>query len=443
MKRLFAIAGMGLFGLLWLAACGSQGPAGTEVKVHLVAPFGGTGTGRVIYQVADGSWQAALEQAPGVYALTLPAGEKRYGVAVNCLPTGWELATFGYARVFQLTVDDTTDLRVGCTSLSDIAQYSLTEAPIEVESSESGYNRVWLRSAWSAKKVGLGTPKPLTFLTRPRRDLLIVAYDSGSSKYAPRFIKRIKLVRDLDASTPPVCATPCSYALTSADTPAIASVENFSLPAWADQDPWFGVGFVSKKGLVVPHGSDDPDNDPALGTGDHSGGDYYLIPDTEAGDVYWAEASAKDAAGTYRASNVKVLDHDGGDIAFALPTAKFDPSVSDHGLPRFGFSSYGTSGLVGYAFVAEFGDFTEFAVVSPGWLGGRTTYQVPDLSGAPGFAGARPLPGEKVHWQGIAIVANRPLGEILSAEPLPLPHPLPRLPGLELRLASKQGHYTH
>ncbi len=441
MKRWFAIAGMGLFGLLWLAACGSQGPAGTEVKVHLVAPFGGTGTGRVVYQVGDGGWQAAMQKAPGIYAFTLPAGKKRYGVAVNCIPSGMGLWTLGFARVYQLTADEATELNISCTDFVDLSQYAFTEGRIKATAAggETGYDHVWLRTARDNELVGLDHFKTLTFLAEKNRDLLIVAYSDTTTKYAPRFIRRIRFVRDFDASSPPGSL---SFELTAADEPTPANVHSFSMPSWANRNPWFGVGFVSKKDLVVPHGSDNPDENPALGTGDNTGGIYYRIPGTEPGDVYWAEASAKDATGAYRAGNVRVLGHEGEDLAFALPTEQFDPRVEVGALPRFSWSSPSAPDLIGYAFVAQSIGFSEFVLVSTGWLNGKTTYQVPDLSGAPGFQGARPLSGEPVIWEGVAIAANNPLGEILSADPLPVSKPLPRLPGLDLKMASKQGNYV-
>ena len=444
MKRWIMAAGAGLLGLLWLAACGPKGPAGTEVTVHLVAPFGGTGTGRVVYQVGDGGWQVALPKEEGGYAFTVPAGEKRYGVAVNCFPPGTGLATLGFVRVYQLTTDEATELRVGCMGIVDYAQYALTSAQLKATaaSGDRGYNRVWLRSAWSDEQAALGSAETLYFLAEADRDLLLVAYSDTTTKYAPGFIERIRFVRDFDASSPPVCATPCEYELNATDEPAYKEVDGFSLPDWAHDDPWFGVGFVSKNGLVVPHGSNDPDHNPALGTGDDAGGSYQLIPGTEDGDVYWAEASSRDATGTYRAGNVRVLGHEGEDLAFALPAEQFDPSVEEDALPRFSWSGPPAPDLIGYAFVAEFPEFNEFALVSTGWLEDRTEYQVPDLSGAPGFHGARPFEGETLNWEAIAIVANEPLGEILAGEPLPLPNPLPRLPGLDLKMASKKGSYV-
>jgi len=444
MKRWALAVGKGLLALFWLVACGPKGPPGTEVTVHLVAPFGGTGTGRVVYQVGDGNWQAALQKGVGTFVFTVPAGEKRYGVAVNCLPTGMGFATFGFAQVYQLTTAEATEPHVGCMGISDYAQYAFTPAQVQATaaSGETGYNRVWLRSAWSDEKAALGSAKTLYFLAEEDRDLLIVAYSDATTKYAPEFIRRIRFVRNFDASSPPVCATPCNCELTLADAPASALVDPFDLPDWAKQNPWFGVGFASKKGLLVSHGSNDPDDNPALGTGDDAGGRYHLVPGTGPGDVYYAEASAQDASKTYRAGNVKVLSHEGERLQFTLPTEQFDPSVSEKPLPSFSWSGYTGTGLIGYAFVAEFPEFNEFALVSTGWLEGRTEYQVPDLSGAPGFHGARPFKGETVGWEGTAIMANKELCEILAGDPLPLPNPLPRIPGLDLKMASKQGSYV-
>ena len=427
---------------LLLSACGGGGSTGEEVTVSLVVPMGSGGptAAEVVYQAGDGDWQLATQKGFGEYVFTLPPGEKRYGVAVACYPYGLALGSVGWARVYQLTTDEATALKVSCFDLQ-LGDLSFTEVEAEARAKpgDGGYDRAWYYTGIADRQVGFGSGARLEVEAKPDRDLLVVAYDDGTSDWRPDLIRRIRFVRDLDASDPPLPRY--EVELGPEDQPEAVAVSAFTPPTWADGGSSFGVGFVSAQGLMVPHTSGDPNDNPALGAGDAAGGSYYRVPDAGEGDVYYAEATAWDAGGTYFVSQVKILGPEGPEVAFELPQEKFDPGVDGAALPTFNGLDYGGDDLVGYAFFAMFTAFGEEVVVSSGWLGSADSYTLPDLTGVPGFQGAKPLKGEDVLWRATAVMSETPLGEILSGDPLPVPNPAPRTPGVAFGLASKTGLY--
>ena len=447
MKRIGFLTAILLLGTaFWLAACNQQNqePEGTKVTINVVSPYGGGDprTATVVYQVGDGDWRLAAQEDLGVYAFTVPSGETKYGVAVGC-PAAPLDTVYNSVNVYQLTIDEATTIKAPCPNAIGSAITPAESVKAVAAAGDTGYDKVWLHTAWNDEQAPLGNPVTLYFNPKPNRDLLIMAYSDSSTKVAPQFVKRIRFVRDFDASHPPLCpaASPCSFELTSADAPASNTVAGFTAPADASAT-FFGVGFVSKKGLPIPHSSGDPDDNPALGSGDSAGGSYWLVPGTESGDVYYAEASAERNTHVHTMHDSRVIDYEGGNISFSLPTAWFDPSVQENALPTFGNLTYSDPNLIGYAFFFGKSFLREFVVVSKGWLAGSQSYTLPDLSGAPGFAGTKPLPGDRVAWDAIAVMANKTIGEILAADPLPIPSPLPRLPGLEVKTANKRGEYT-
>ncbi|HGY09686.1 MAG TPA: hypothetical protein ENK37_06505 [Oceanithermus profundus] len=447
MKRSYALPALALLSAaLWLGGCNqrNQEPEGTKVTVNVISPYGG-GDPRiatVVYQVGDGDWQMATQEDLGVYSFTVPDGETKYGVAVGC-PAVPLNGIHSSVNVYQLTTDEATAIKAPCPNALGSAITPAESVKAVAAAGDSGYDKVWLHTAWDNRQTSLGNPASLIFSPESNRDLLIVAYSDSSTKVTPQFVERIRFVRDFDASQPPLCpaASPCSFELGSTDAPASNTVAGFTAPADASST-FFGVGFVSKKGLPIPHSSGDPDHNPALGAGDATGGSYWLVPGAESGDVYYAEAVARRNTNVHSMHNSLVFDYAGGDISFSLPAAWFDPSVQENALPTFGNLTYSDPNLIGYAFFFGKSLLREFVVVSKGWLAGSQSYTLPDLSGAPGFAGTKPLPGDRVAWDAIAVMANKTIGEILAADPLPIPSPLPRLPGLEIQTADKSGEYT-
>ena len=447
MKVSSIVAILALLGsALWLGGCNQQNqePEGTKVTVNVISPYGGGNprTATVVYQVGDGNWHLATQEDLGVYSFIVPKGEAKYGVAVGC-PAAPLDSVYNSVNVYQLTTDEATIIKAPCPSAIGSAITPAESVEAVAAAGDTGYDKVWLHTALGERKTTLGNPVPLFFSPEPKRDLLIMAYSDGSTKVTPQFIKRIRFVRDFDASHPPLCpaTSPCSFELARADEPASKTVAGFTAPADASATV-FGVGFVSKKGLPIPHSSGDPDDNPALGSGDSAGGRYWLVPGTEKGDVYYAEASAERNTHVHTIHDSQVIDFEGGDISFSLPTAWFDPSVQENALPTFGNLDYSGPNLIGYAFFFGKSLLREFVVVSKGWLGSSHSYTLPDLSGAPGFAGTKPLPGDQVRWDAIAVMANKTIGEILAADPLPIPSPLPRLPGLDVKTTDKHGDYT-
>jgi len=431
-----------LASLLW-ACGGGGGGAGEKVSVHLTVPLGegGPAVAEVVYQAGDGSWQLAPQTGLGRYAFSLPPGEKRYGVAIACYPYGTALGSVGWVKVYQLTTDEARALKVACFDL-ELGYLEMTELRVRAhaKSGDLGYDRAWYYTAIDQEQGDFSGSVNLTIEAKPDRDLLVVAYADGTSQWHPDLIRRIRFLRDYDASAAPPLSL--DVELGPGDRPASSRVHAFSVPRWADGGSSFGVGFVSAQGLRVPHTSHDPGENPALGAGDAAGGSYLRIPGAGGDDVYYAEAVAWDAGGTHFASQVRILGSSGPEIEFKLPEGRFDPRVDDNALPTFGGLTPSGTNPIAYAFFMGFTGFGMEAVVSPGWLASADRYRFPDLTGVEGFQGSRPRKGEEVHWRATAVMSETPLGEILAGDPLPVPAPVPRAPGLSLQLVSKAGRYT-
>jgi len=430
---LLALLGAALLGL---AGCGPK-ESGTKVTVRLTSPVGGTpATATVVYQVGDGSWALAAQEDYGVYTFVVPPGETRYGVAVNCLPPLTFLGSIGFANVYQLTTDDTTEIQTSCFNLSDLSLAEFRVTPKKDPADPGSYDRAWIHTDFNEDTTSLGSSTDLLAVAGADRDLLAIAYDGS---YDPAQIKRIVLLRDVNVEV----GASVEVTFTAADEPQTQSVGSFTVPADATAS-YFGIGFVSKKGVAVPS-SDSGFDQPQLGSGDRTGGSYAVVPGTTDGDLYFAEATAEKPSGSYmyRLGQIKLFGPDPQDPGFDLPQNWFDPAVQEETYPVFGNLAYTGSNLQGYAFFVSLGGFLEMIYVSKDWLGDATSYTVPDLSEAPDFRGSEPLPGDQIAWSAVAVMANRSFGEFVSARPLPLSwNPVPAIPGLAVQTASKSGQYV-
>ena len=77
-----------------------------------------------------------------------------------------------------------------------------------------------------------------------------------------------------------------------------------------------------------------------------------------------------------------------------------------------------------------------FVGLSAGWLGGQTSYTLPDLSGLSGWNNSWGFPaGGQVPWEVGAVATNRTIQDFVNAELTPVD-------GLEVRIASKSGTVT-
>jgi hypothetical protein len=192
-----------------------------------------------------------------------------------------------------------------------------------------------------------------------------------------------------------------------------------------------------------------------LGYGDTAGGRYALVHGAEADELLVFEALAVSSDGT------RVV----GTLAFRpADTDRFDPGT----LPDPWPSGYAPAPSARPRFSLDRGDAPAgFRVVFPdpgslesgileayvsaAWLGDRRAYEPPDLSGLPGFEGARPLSGEEVSWRVDALFSATPLGTWLASPDwlvwnIPLfDFPLgtqPVVAGGTLRFATARGRFT-
>ncbi len=418
-------------GFLALAAC-HQAPAGMRVAVT-----GGT-LGTLYYQIGDGDWRPMPQAAYGRYAFELPAGENRYGVALLC-KSAWYLSAEGTLQIYQLTTEDATELRLDCGPDAERSLSSVALVVTKAQGDPGNYDRATATLGLDDGFAPLDRPMGLYARPEAGQGLMVWAKD----KTSPYPLLRLRYDPDFDPR-PGRCPydRPCTVELGPGDAVRYQNVAALSAPAWASRGG-FEVGFLAHGWNWVPFV-----NDGGLG-----GGRYVEVPGAVPGDLYLGHASAGDACGTYLVGQSKTFGPQTGTLRFTLPQDKFDPTVSQGALPAFAGLDY-PEAPVAYRFRLSVGargtllhPLHEYILVSPRWLGTASRYAVPDVSGAPGLAGTRPLPGDEISWSAGVLLSEHTLSELLTAERVPpygalYEHARFRVPGFSLRSALKYGHYT-
>ncbi len=419
------------FVLFLLFACNQQ-PAGTHITVL------GATTGAVYYQVGKGEWRLLPREDYGRYGFDLPAGENRYGVVLLCR-SGWYSSTEGTLQIYQLTTDDATELRLDCGPDADRSLSSVALAVSKAQGDPGNYDRATATLGSGHGFAPLGRPMGLYARPEAGQGLMVWAED----KSPPYALLRLRYDPDFDAR-PGRCPydQPCTVELGPSDAVRYQNVAALSAPAWASRGG-FEVGFLAHGWTWFPF----------TDGGGLNGGRYFEVPGVVPGDLYLSRAWAGDASGTHWVGQTKTFGPQTGTLRFTLPQDEFDPTVSQGALPTFAGLDY-PEAPAAYRFRLSVGargtlfhSLYEYILVSPRWLGTSSRYAAPDVSGAPGLAGTRPLPGDEIAWSAAVLLSDRTLSELLTAERVPpygalSEHTHFRVPGFSLRSAVKYGRYT-
>jgi hypothetical protein len=425
MKRWFApFAVLVLGASLWLSGCNQA--QGTEVTVKLLNAWGTPATATVVYQVGDGDWKLAAQKDYGVYSFVVPQGETRYGVSVNCVPSGI-LGTIGFFTTYQLTTDDATEVVFPCLNLSD-QSFSNVSLTWDASAVSGNYFKAFSRldeadSNTSPLSVGtiIGENEPFLFL----------AFSGGNDNYA-----NLEGVRFERFDTAPGLTHDVTF--TAGDAATFGTLSGPATPSGFN-DCEFGSALVIHDGLFA--------GGLAQGSGNPCSGDYLRVPGTSSQDARMLMASYRDPANNRSLLSMAFADANAASVELPglpnpWPTSyAVDPAV----LPTFGLE-HPDGNATGFVIFYSGSDGPWWQIyLSPAWLAGATSYTLPDLSSAPDFGGIKLLTGEQAEWEVAAFFSDRPIGDWLGATTwlmLGGPAAVPVLPGAEMKAASIAGNFT-
>ena len=427
MKKILGGALAPLFILvLLLAACG--GNPGTKVTVRADDISGQSMRPQAVaFQAGNGEWTRVWPGKNGDYTFYVPAGEKRYGVAVKCsgmLADG----AFGSGATYFLTTDESTEPQLPCFSVGSIAQVKGT-ANVAAVATAAGL-RVEA-SLGSSSQSGTSMNYSVQSAEGSDRDLVLLAFSSGTTMDSSTLIGG-RIFRGVNA----VGVVDKDLTLAAGDTVSDHNFAAFTVPAgWSGH---YDVSLYTAGGAVVDH--------KRLGDGNASGGTYHALPGTSAGDLYWAEANASSGSDNRSITRARLIPGDAaGDISLA-PT--IDPLPSSYAPTTAVFPSFPLShpdgDLSGYEFMT-FWPYTIWTyTLSKGWIAGQTQFTVPDLTGLVGFEDAYPRKGEGYSWFASAFKASVSMQSYLEAGHLffDIGFGLPRLPGMTIDAALTSGDFT-
>lgn len=430
MKRIgYVAAGAVIVALGLLAGCNQQ-TQGTSVKVHLRDDWGTPTAANVIYQVGNGEWQLAAQDDFGEYSFTLPPGEKRYGVAVNCIPNLHGLRTLAFYTIYQLTSDDATEVTIPCFNFTNGP--SVTTAKINWDASALSGNYFKVYTPVSVEE-GSSSPIKLDSAVGDDQPFLFLAYDSNNDDYSGLVgVRYDKIDVGPEESI--------SVTMTSSDAAAFGSIEGPQTPN--------GFSDCGVRGAIYTHDGLQA-TDLAEAGGNPCQGSFLKIPGLSANDDYIFLSTYRDT-GTDRAlaelSVLPAANLDKYEMADELPSPwPANYSVQPAALPTFKLN-HPDGGVAGYmiSYFAQGGGPWWTIFISPAWLDGNDEYTIPDMTSIPGFGGARPLSDEVVEWEVFALFSDTPLGEVLNSPhwtvaggPVWIPVPS----GLHMTGASKAGAY--
>ena len=406
--------------LLVVPAC-TNAPAagdaetGTPILVRVVDTGGNAVNGQAVAQIGGtGTWKAIMPLAVGEYEFIIPEGESEYGVYVSC-PSGLQASSAKIAG-FQLTTEEATEVLATCTrSLSG------STSTIEgiYDASAVGGDRVSLFTGLDEFQGPAATPTgafgALVTTVGADTTLVATAQDASGNTLA------IKALRGLDTSVP----VTANVTFSTSDLIDPVNVPDFSSSVPAGHTPGVGLAVVVEPGVEVATSAVQTASSTTL----------RAFPNLQPGDthVLYATATASGAP-TTAVSTVVVRDELSG-VSLDLPTlGPVVPSVVPTALPTFtGLAPLGGSpafrghGLVlgwnGIPSHEPFPNLDGYALIrvflSDGWLGGATSYSMPDLTAFSGFLGAKPLPGDVATWFSIATASTMSTQELVSSQAYP------------------------
>jgi len=421
--------------VLLASACTQQQPAsstvsGTTVKVHISDDWGQPLVATVVYQAGDGEWQLAELEDFGEYSFTLPSGEKRYGVAVNCIPTVHGLQAIGFYTIYQLTTDDATEVSFSCFDFVSAPGTTTAQVTWDATAVAGDYFKAFTPIG---EYAGSANPLEVTTTVGDDTPFLFLAYD-GSDDFAN--LKGV-LYEKLDV-TP---AAELTVSMILGDSAEFGTISGPATPAGFD-DCFLQGTLYDGGGLYA--------TELAEAGGDPCQGKFLRIPGLDAAADYVFISTYRDT-GTDRALAELAVLPAAGLGQYQMSADLPDPwpatySVTPAALPTFELD-YPGDPVSGYmiSYYGQNGGPWWMVYLSPDWLDGSSSYTLPDLTLLPGFGGAKPLRGETVGWEVFALFSNTPLGEVLNSRRWLLTGGavwVPAPPGLRMTGASKAGAYA-
>ncbi|MDW8425184.1 MAG: hypothetical protein RMK51_04560 [Meiothermus sp.] len=365
-----------------------------------------------------------MPSATGQLKLTVPSGETRYGVAISCPFTlGLGLGAVQLARIYQLSIAETTKISVMCGSLN--GNLSRVEGTVNTGLGAGSAYRV---SAFISEGTDIanGGSYSINIPSSSGQDLLVLGFNSSST------LQRARIVHNLNASSN---LTGQNFTLTASDAVTSQTVNAFTPPAGFTGS--YSVRFRSKNNAYA-----------RVGSGTSAGGSYAALPGAGAEDLYfalgWASSLGREVAHIRSFSTPAAL-------SFSLPAEwPGGYSVNPAALPTFNNLTHLASDpqfrayqmLIAWSPVGFLA-----ATVSKGWLGSSTSYSFPDLTALGGFS-AKPFSGESVEWLVRAVTSNKTLSELLSTAPALLSEEaifglgFAAVGGLEYKTASTSGDFV-
>jgi hypothetical protein len=363
-------------------------------------------------QIGSGAWAPLTATAPGQYAVDVPAGESRFGVAIRC---GMRLQTI------HATTDETTALRVSCRDPAPpTVNYALAWSGVDNLGTGTTYGVLHYNiSGLPIPRLGATGGTTLPSQPGVPQDVALLGTVDGA-------VLGARIMRDVT----PAAGSTFDFAFTAADRGDSATVSPISLPSGGTGN-WV-VTYGTPGGLSLN-----------VGSGTAAGGRYYTLPDAGgSGDAYVAYGIGI-APGAKYVSHALVSTQAGA-VDFMLPPT-WDDFVPPTPATQFTLTNLNSNlpdhrGFgVGIEFMGAKAGFGITAFVSCGWLGSNTTYTLPDLSGLTGFAEFGFATGDDISYSAESVFGNSPVGDLLGAR---LVLGIPMVPGLSRRAAGANGLFT-
>ncbi|GLV48357.1 hypothetical protein TJA_15130 [Thermus sp. LT1-2-5] len=406
---------LALGGTLVLAACNGGGPSGTQVQVALVnglnEPINATAAA---YRVGNGSFQPLSQSGPGTYTFTVPAGQDRYTVVFRC-PYFGTLSGTVLALSYELTLAEATAFKARCPSAYAGPEANLNQTDDNTSSQDFNGGSAAAYSATSgAPFLDEGGDNVVNDIDNsfrvpvgPNREVAIFGEVSGTYYFGRGFFT----ITPTTTSIPQISVSPVSATFGTAN------------PAQAN---------LLGKEVNVSLGS----------------GNTFPKPSADPNDLYQVLTFSGNSAALRRipASSLPAT------VNLSAPSLTFSPSVSPPvpgDLPTFqGLSASGFSAgisLRGYLLELTWPTSSRWQhFVSQGALSG-STYALPDPTGVAGLSALKPTSGDLVGWQALALGTDKPLNQLLAADPIPQGFGfdlIDRRLALELEAASDANSYT-
>ena len=437
--------------LLLLAACGSDTgggtlpPTGTEIVVNVVDTQGRPLNGSGAFQYGEAAWESVAPAATGEFELLVPGDEKRFGFALNC-PSGLQGSSTKVIG-FHATVDESTELLVTCPS-TFVGSATTIEGTYDATAFAAA-DSVDIYTDVSDFTGPAATPAgaygPIASSAGAGRTVVAVAEDVTSEPVA------VRIVRDQNLGS----VATMNINFTAADAVGSVVTDDFTASVPGGFTPNVTVSLLPENGQFIFLASEGTAAATAMPTVNRAGETLYAVSAAaNNGGSPFVSVGAIHLVDTFAGLELDLPElwpTPPGITATALPTFTglvpfpSEPDFRGHtlifqwdGLPELGSAP----GFVDGALIQFF--------VSNGWLGAETSFEVPNLTSLPGFAGARPLSGETASWIVGSVASNLGTSTLLSSPAFPLGYstgvltPLypPRLAGAVSRVGLVEDTYT-